>query len=83
MSVENVTLKKTVLAALTLFNFEEYLIKKGWKKTVNGWALRDGHEMLQASGLQSMIDQLAFIEKRDSFLVHQDIMCQDHARNRS
>jgi hypothetical protein len=73
MSTENVKLKKTISAVLTLFDLENYLVKRGWKKTVTGWAFKDGHEMLNASGLQGMLDQLAFIERRDSFSVHRDI----------
>ena len=68
-----INVKRTLPVRIEQCDLEDYLTDKGWQKTINGWALNSGHEMMQCLGLQMMIEQLSFVEKRDSFLVFEDV----------
>jgi hypothetical protein len=70
---QTIKVKRTLSVRIEQCDLDAYLINKGWEKTFNGWALNSGHEMMQCLGLQMMIEQLAFVENRDSFLVFEDI----------
>ncbi len=70
---QKINVKRTLSVAIEQCDLDDYLISKKWQKTINGWALNDGHEMMRCLGLQMMVEQLSFVENRDSFLVFEDI----------
>jgi hypothetical protein len=73
MSIEKINVKRTQSVCIEQCDLESYLNSKKWKKTINGWALNSGHEMMQCLGLQTMVEQLAFVENRDSFFIFEDV----------
>ena len=70
---EKIKVKRTFEVRIEQCDIDSYLISKGWKKTFNGWALNEGREMMGCLGMQMTVEQLAFVENRDSFLVFEDI----------
>ena len=70
---QTINVKRTLSVLVDQCDLDRYLISQKWEKTINGWALNDGHEMMQCLGLQMMVEQLSFVEKRDSFCVFEDI----------
>lgn len=71
--LEKIKVKRTFEVRIEQCDLDDYLISKGWKKTFNGWALNEGREMMGCLGIQMTVEQLAFVENRDSFLVFEDI----------
>ena len=70
---QKISVKRTLLARIEQCDLETYLTHKGWKKTINGWTLNSGHEMTQCLDFQMMVEQLSFVENRDSFFIFEDI----------
>jgi hypothetical protein len=70
---QKIEVKRTLSVRIEQCDLDSYLINKDWKKAFDGWVLNEGHEMMGCLGLEMTVKQLAFVEKRDSFLVFQDI----------
>jgi hypothetical protein len=70
---QTINVKRTLSVRIEQCDLEAYLDDNGWQKTIDGWALNHGREIMGCLGLQMTVEQLAFVEKRDSFLVFQDI----------
>ena len=70
---EKIKVKRTFEIRIEQCDLDSYLINKGWKKTINGWALNEGREMMGCLGIQMTVEQLAFVQNMDSFLVFKDI----------
>jgi hypothetical protein len=70
---EKIEVKRTLSVRIEQCDLDTYLISKGWKKAFNGWVLNEGREMMECLGLEMTVKQLGFVEKRDSFLVFEDI----------
>jgi len=66
---EKIEVKRTLSVRIEQCDLDNYLISKGWEKTINGWSLNEGHEMMRCLGMQMTVKQLGFVEKRDSFFV--------------
>jgi len=70
---EKIEVKRTLSVRIEQCDLYSYLVSKGWQKTIDGWALNHGREMMGCLGLEMTVKQLGFVEKRDSFRVFQDI----------